>query len=251
MTDFAFSIVQAQALGAVRVVARHPDRAAQVLGVEFSSVQRGACLGGTARRITSNIDRAGLISVNAAVSVDVINAARRAAFPGETLTDLALWQVEHPTFPASAMPDIPAGFIDESWRNDDCPSFTSKALRLGLFIDYPEADERSYPNAPRFSLYRISAEGEMDTEADTSLHTDDWSEILAAIAERRRELDPMTIAIAAAEAAANAMAATVQKALEASTGDVAGMFFSGDNMARLVAIAEDLTRTEIAHLTNA
>lgn len=82
------------------------------------------------------------------------------------------YRTEFPDFAPETMPAIPAGFIDDSWHNDACPSFFHPGLRLRIFIDYAEAAEREL-EGPRFCLGRDD-----DPEGTIAvLMTDDWSEI--------------------------------------------------------------------------
>lgn len=60
------------------------------------------------------------------------------------------YQTEFPDFPADAMPAIPAGFTDRSWRNEPCPCFIHEATGVVLWIDYPEPASREVPELPRF-----------------------------------------------------------------------------------------------------
>lgn len=83
---------------------------------------------------------------------------------------------EFPDYPLDSLPEIPAGFTDTSWHNDTCPSFGDEEFNLVVFIDYPDAAMREYPQAPRFTLNK----GE-----DHLLSGDDWQAILARIAEVR------------------------------------------------------------------
>lgn len=86
---------------------------------------------------------------------------------------------EFPNFPPEDMPQIPSGFEDISWRNDACPNFANDALGLAIFVDYLDPAARDYPDTKRFTLYRMD---ENSVTAEIILDSDDWAEILDAIA---------------------------------------------------------------------
>lgn len=87
---------------------------------------------------------------------------------------------EFPDFPVADLPAIPAGFVDSSWHNDSCPSFTDEARRLMVYVDYADKEKREEPSAPRFSLRRLDAEGCV-TDEPSVIDTDDWNAVLLAI----------------------------------------------------------------------
>jgi hypothetical protein len=79
-----------------------------------------------------------------------------------------------PTFPADAMPSLPAGFHDASYRNDVCPRYTSNDDRVSIWIDYPNPDDREYC---LMHQYRVTL---ASIDDDIVLETDDWAEALDA-----------------------------------------------------------------------
>lgn len=79
-----------------------------------------------------------------------------------------------PTFPADAMPALPAGFSDASYRNDVCPRYTSNDDRVSIWIDFPNPDDREYC---LMHQYRVTL---ADLDDDIVLETDDWAEALDA-----------------------------------------------------------------------
>jgi hypothetical protein len=96
--------------------------------------------------------------------------------------------IEFPDFrPATMPPIVTAGFHDTSWRDDACPSFTSDALGLILWIDYASPAERERPTLPRFRLY--SQQRGVETSR-FSLKTNDIAAINAAIKARLGEISP-------------------------------------------------------------
>lgn len=87
---------------------------------------------------------------------------------------------EFPDFDPATMPAIPAGFEDQSWHNDVCPSFWHEANRLRIWIDYANPRDREDETMTRFALVRTDEEC---THVADIVHSDDWADILAAIDE--------------------------------------------------------------------
>jgi hypothetical protein len=83
-----------------------------------------------------------------------------------------------PDFPASDMPGILPGFVDSSWRNDICPSFTSEALGLILWVDYATPADREFPDWPRYRVTTASNEAIRDLMA-----SDDFAAVVAFVSE--------------------------------------------------------------------
>ncbi|UUV43173.1 hypothetical protein RCCWILLIS_1 [Rhodobacter phage RcCWillis] len=97
------------------------------------------------------------------------------------------WKTEFADF--DAMPDIPADWVDSSWHNDLCPSFTVMQGGEGdsnyefarVWVDYENPELRDIPGATRF---QVSFEnGESDFHI--GIASDDWAEILAYVEIRR------------------------------------------------------------------
>lgn len=86
---------------------------------------------------------------------------------------------EHPEWTSPEGFTIPAGFVDTSWHNDSCPSF-SKQLddhrRVCLWIDYADPAERETGVAGR---YYVCIYGDEHGEALGKLYLGD--DIAAAI----------------------------------------------------------------------
>ncbi|KRR21687.1 hypothetical protein CQ13_06450 [Bradyrhizobium retamae] len=80
------------------------------------------------------------------------------------------------------MPAMPAGFVDSSWGNDVCPSFTNEAAKLVIWCDYPKPEEREFPEWLRFHVCAI------DESADNNLRdlfwADDWQAIVGFVESR-------------------------------------------------------------------
>lgn len=88
------------------------------------------------------------------------------------------WRTEFSDYPPADMPAVPASWVDVSWRNDSCPSFSHPAS-YALFVDYADRGSREFPEAARFCLYPAD-----DRSDAPSVETESWDEMLAALAER-------------------------------------------------------------------
>lgn len=73
---------------------------------------------------------------------------------------------------------LQAGWRDDSWHNDACPSFLSPSATVKVFVAEIDPSEREVDCGGRFSLYTIDADGEIDYDADITM-TDDLSVVLA------------------------------------------------------------------------
>lgn len=89
------------------------------------------------------------------------------------------WQTEFPDFPAADMPAVPAELMDTSWHNDACPSFTSDAMGLQLFVDYADKELREFQDGARFIL--SPQDHGVETSGEPYLATDSWDDVIAAI----------------------------------------------------------------------
>lgn len=89
------------------------------------------------------------------------------------------YATEFPDFPASDIPtDIPPDFMDSSWHNDECPSFTSDARGLTLWVNYPDLDPADHGS--RFSVV-LSTETYLNSAGYWSFDSDSWADTLAEI----------------------------------------------------------------------
>lgn len=88
-------------------------------------------------------------------------------------------KTEFPRYPKLDV-TLPAGFVDESWHNETCPGFFNAALSLRLWIDYPNMEDREIQGFGRFSLVH---EIEYGSDMREIVSTDNWQEILEAIAQ--------------------------------------------------------------------
>lgn len=137
---------------------------------------------------------------------------------------MADYTAEFPDFPPADMPQIPAGFADQSWRNDACPSFVNAALAASVWIDYADAEKREFPESKRFSLHRVEIDGEGQPGATLAVLavSDSWPDILAAIADR-----------------ADDAAETLQTAANHSTDEAARLQSEADAMRAYAAALQE------------
>lgn len=99
---------------------------------------------------------------------------------------MTTFREEFPDFPAADMPQLPEGFIDTSWHNNTCPSFTSDELGLEVWVDYLDPSQREY--GPKYPRFNVSPQDHGVECSGDSLQTDDWVEVLAFIEDRRKQL---------------------------------------------------------------
>lgn len=85
------------------------------------------------------------------------------------------YKTEFPDFVLDV--DIPEGFEDTSYRNNSCPSWTKGDLTI--FVDYADASLREFPEFNRFNVQRFN---EAADSYEDVINTDDWQDVLAAIA---------------------------------------------------------------------
>lgn len=100
------------------------------------------------------------------------------------------YQTEFPDFPAADMPALPdgCGFVDTSWHNDACPSFTSDEIGLTIWVDFLDPALCEYQDAQGNRQYPRFAVHCQDHGVETSgpaIQTDDWAEVLAFIESHR------------------------------------------------------------------
>lgn len=79
---------------------------------------------------------------------------------------------------------LPDGFVDDSYGNDVCASILSKELKLKIFIDDVNPENREIADSKRFTMLQTNEDGEILTynhDGGFCFETDDWSEVLKAI----------------------------------------------------------------------
>lgn len=77
---------------------------------------------------------------------------------------------EFPSFPTASLPSIPSAWEDTSWHNDACPSWCSPTRLTQVYVDFPEASEREFPESCRFTV--------TDDMGEVLYHGDVWEEVL-------------------------------------------------------------------------
>ena len=93
------------------------------------------------------------------------------------------WETEFPNM--TEMPALPESFADTSWHNDIAPSYMSESLRLQVYINYPNLEDREESfMEKRFGIFRTKADSSIDAETFW-FETDHWSDILRVIAAAR------------------------------------------------------------------
>lgn len=97
-----------------------------------------------------------------------------------TLTAQPLWLAEFPNYSRGAMPVIPAGFVDRSHGIEQCPCFWEAECALWLYVDFPDAAAREFPDSKRFTLWH-DGESVGDGGKVVLAHSDDFNDALFAL----------------------------------------------------------------------
>lgn len=71
--------------------------------------------------------------------------------------------------------EIPKSFVDDSNGNDICASIYSHVLRVKIFIDHINSNEREEQSYARFAVHKTNELGETK---DLILESESWDEIL-------------------------------------------------------------------------
>lgn len=90
---------------------------------------------------------------------------------GPALSDQLL--AEFPDYDG-CVPDLGPDWVEDSWHNDACPSFSCDAIRLRLWVDYVDPAKREFTALPRYTLHRID---EDSAYAGDLLNSDSWEEV--------------------------------------------------------------------------
>lgn len=91
------------------------------------------------------------------------------------------YREEFPDYPVEAMPSLPAKWIDQSWKNDACPCFHREIgdnRYVAMFVDYPEAKDREFPECARFVVFLSNYSMAID-DASPREGFEEFSEALA------------------------------------------------------------------------
>jgi hypothetical protein len=84
------------------------------------------------------------------------------------------YREEFPDFDPATMPSIPAGWTDQSWHNDTCPSFNTGNGKV-VFVDFADVSLREWNDGKRFNVH---VDPEVADHNEVLLETDDWQQIL-------------------------------------------------------------------------
>jgi len=84
---------------------------------------------------------------------------------------------EFPDYPVAKLPAMLDGFEDQSWHNDVCPSMASETLKLRIWCDYEDTEEREL-NTARYCVHKTDDDGQSTAEL---LSTDDWNAVVGLI----------------------------------------------------------------------
>jgi hypothetical protein len=96
------------------------------------------------------------------------------------------YKTEFPHFTLDV--EIPAGFDDQSWHNNACPSFEKKlpdGQYLIIWVDYADPKDRDYSQFPRFSIDLHDTDY---CHVDTLIASDNWQDILDFIAQHSESI---------------------------------------------------------------
>jgi hypothetical protein len=107
-----------------------------------------------------------------------------------TATLFSLMAREFPDYDQSTLPVIPHYWMDTSWHNDVCPSFTATPAALDgtgvhVYCDYADATARQFDECSRFSAYLQNEAGVRIIE----IYGDDWGAILRGVFSMLNEWD--------------------------------------------------------------
>ena len=128
---------------------------------------------------------------------------------------------EFPDFPATDWPGLPNdSFCDCSWHNNAMPSMVSDKHGVTIWVNYSDKSKREIgEDMPRFEVERQTDGIEL---GQLVIRTDDWNEVLAAVA---KEGNVLSWAIRCSDL--DEACRIVQDALKIKDGGVASMAFSG------------------------
>jgi hypothetical protein len=91
---------------------------------------------------------------------------------------------EFSDYPLADLPAMPEGFLDSSWHNDTCPSYTNDALGLRIFIDYKDPALSESALGKRFNVMRELADG----SSEYIFESDNWDNVLEFIDGERHAM---------------------------------------------------------------
>ena len=82
-----------------------------------------------------------------------------------------------PDYPTADLPPIPSHWLDSSWHNDACPSFTVAGLHV--FVDYADPAKRELVGEPRFTV--TTEDASKMSCVSVVIATDDWQAVIDAV----------------------------------------------------------------------
>jgi len=119
---------------------------------------------------------------NPVMTAEIIRRGKVAAGDRSVMTDGEKLRYPPPPcavafkdFNPVTLPAIPAGFVDSSWKNDICPSFSNEALNLKIWVDFEDTALREFADGTRFHVTDLDG----CTSGVNDLDTDSWDEVLA------------------------------------------------------------------------
>ncbi len=94
-------------------------------------------------------------------------------------------KLHFPSYPFHTLPEIPADWVDDSYRGDVCPSWIVGQIQEGddpylalVYIDWPDRDSRELRQPHRYALI---------TETQEDFTTDDFSALVLYIEKLRQK----------------------------------------------------------------
>ena len=83
---------------------------------------------------------------------------------------------EFPDYDIATLPAIPDHWVEDSWHNDACPSFTAADGKLKIYVDYDSPELREFPEiAFRYSISSYNDDGDILQH----LETNDWLAVVS------------------------------------------------------------------------
>ena len=83
------------------------------------------------------------------------------------------YREEFPEIDPATMPEMPAGFEDQSWHNDASPTFYSVELSIAIAVQHEDPEKRELEDSRRFIVFKQDEDG----PGNDLLETDEWDEV--------------------------------------------------------------------------
>lgn len=90
---------------------------------------------------------------------------------------------EFPSYPFHLLPEIPSGWVDDSWHNDVCPSWIAGAFRddaatlVKVYVDWPLQEDRELRQPFRFMVLFEQHDGQSKWQ-----DFNDWDSLVSTVA---------------------------------------------------------------------